>query len=197
MPRLIAFLVSLLFATSVATAQVKIHDTAVSILAKPFKIAERIELESVDLIHGAPDGSKRLIFTLRSSGVKEVVLKDPEFSLDVVMPDGNWASLGTLSGCSITFPASGKTTKESRTYVANLGINHTCTDISRYLQQAAKSGSQLRMIGKAEMSVNSNGRTDFSKDGLKLELCGTTVLDPGFKVVDHKSARMLPKTGCR
>ena len=47
MPRLIAFLISLLFATSMATAQVKIHDTAVSILAKPFKTFLKKEMHPI------------------------------------------------------------------------------------------------------------------------------------------------------
>jgi hypothetical protein len=180
-----------------ALSQVKIHDTAVSLLAKPFGIEKRIQLQSLDALHSARDGSKRLSFTLRSSGVKEVILKDPEFSLDIVLPDGNWASLGTLRSNKITFPASGETKKVSRSYTAELDSHLNGSDIIGHLKAAAASGCRLRLLGKAEMVVSSNGRRNFSKKGLELELCGKTVLAKNFKITQHQSARELPKVGRR
>lgn len=180
-----------------AQAQVRIHDAAVRLLAKPFGIEKRIELQSIDALHCAEDGSKRLVFTLRSSGVKEVVLKQPEFSLDIVLPDGSWASLGILSGSTITFPLTGKTVKKSRTYVADFKSTLTRSDIEAYLRQAAGSDAGIRLLGDAEMRVNSNGKTEFSKKDLRLELGGRTTLSGDFRSVQHTSARQLPKVGRR
>ncbi|MEP4077953.1 hypothetical protein [Haloferula sp.] len=178
-------------------AQVKIHDMAVKLLAKPYGIEKRIELESVDGLHCASDGTKHLAFTLRSSGVKEVVLRHPSFSLDITLPNKGWASIGSLSGCSITFPVTGDSRKESRSYVASFKSDLSPSDLESYLRQAAASGARVRLLGQADMAVGSNGKSEFSKKNLKLELTARTILSGKFKSVIYSSADKLPKVGCR
>jgi len=184
-------------AIGAASAQVRIHDPAVRLLAKPFGIEKRIQLESIDGIHCAKDGSKRIAFTLRNSGVKEVVLKNPVFSLDIVLPDGSWASLGSISGASITFPITGKTKEARRSYVAELTSNLKRADLEGYLRQAAKTSARVRLLGKAEMNVNNRGKTEFSKKNLKLEVGATTTLGKSFKAVDVTRSSELPTTGLK
>lgn len=174
-----------------------IHDPAVRILAKPFGIEKRIRLQCIDMIHGAPDGSKRLVFTLENSGVKEVLLKNPAFSFDIILPDGKWASLGQMSGCQITFPVTDGDQKHNRTYTADFQSNLSFEDIGSYLRRAANESSPMRLVGKAEMSVRSNGRTQFTNKGLKLELIGPVLLNDRFKVVEHKTTKTMPKVGAK
>ncbi|MBK1828740.1 hypothetical protein [Haloferula rosea] len=178
-------------------AQVRIHDTAVRLLAKPFGIEKRIQLESIDALHCAADGTKRITLTLRNSGVKEVVLNDPSFSLDIVLPDGNWASLGTVGGASITFPITGKDHTVSRTYVATFDSKLKRADLEAYLRDSAKSSGRLRLLGRADMLVNSGGKTEFSKKNLKLEVAGVTTLATHFKAVSVSRADQLPTVGRR
>jgi hypothetical protein len=178
-----------------AIGEVVIHDPAVRLLAKPFGIEKRIRLHCIDMIHSGPDDEKRLVFTLENSGFKEVLLKNPSFSLDIILPDGNWASLGELSGCMITFPVTDEKQQHSRTYTADFKSNLSCDDVSSYLRQAAQEGSPMRLIGKAEMEVRTQGKINFAKKGLKLELTGPVVLKEEFKVVKHRAAKTLPKAG--
>lgn len=197
MCRRLLFLAAALMIVSDVQAQVKIHDVGVRLLAKPYGIEKRIELQKIDSVHFSADGTKRLTFTLRSSGVKEVVLKKPVFSLDIVLPDGSWASLGSLSGCRITFPLTGSSNKKISTYVAEFKTKLSGSDIANYLRQAAASGARLRLIGRAEMLVNNGNKTEFSKKNLKLELGGTTKLCGNFDAVACASSRELPTVGKR
>lgn len=195
MARILLFLGVCLISLSTATAQVRIHDTAVRLLAKPFGIEKRIEFVSIDRLFGAPDGTKRIQFTLRNSGVKEVTLKQPVFSLDLILPDGTWASLGSLSGAEIVFPITGESKKVTRTYVAELKSQLMLTDIKAYLRDGATSATRVRLLGCAEMSVGSDGESEFTKENLKLELGGRLALSPGFKAIEVPSAKKLPKVG--
>lgn len=178
-------------------AQVVIHDPAIRLLAKPFGIEKRIRLQSIDMIHSGPDDAKFLVFTLENSGVKEVQLKNPSFSLDITLPDGEWASLGELSGCLLTFPVTEGEQKIKRTYTAAFESHLSCDDVSAYLRRAAREGAPMRLIGKAEMEVCTPGKTNFSKKGLKLELSGPVLLKDGFKAVKHPTAKTLPKVGAK
>lgn len=182
---------------SPASGQVKIHDPVVSVLAKPYGIEKRIKLESIDGLYHAKDGGKRLKFTLRSSGVKHVRLNRPDFSLDIVMPDGSWASLGSLGGCRIDFPVTGETKTTNRTYIATLKSRLGSDDLEAYLERAAASGKRVRLLGKAEMVVSSDGSIEFSKKNLKLEVHGPLRLSSSFGVHSKASSGELPELGLR
>ena len=197
MHRLLPILGLLLAIAHPGQAQVRIHDTAVRLLAKPFGIEKRIQLESIDELHCAADGSKRITLTLRNSGVKEVVLNDPSFSLDIVLPNGSWASLGTVSGASITFPITGKDHTVARTYVANFTSKLKRADLEAYLRDAARTSAKIRLLGQADMLVNSGGKTEFSKEDLKLEVASKTTLAKDFKAVSVSRADQLPTVGKR
>ena len=184
-------------ALGAASAQVRIHDVGVRMLAKPFGIEKRIELESIDGLYCNGSDTKRLVFTLRNSGVKEVVLKKPEFSFDVVLRDGSWASLGTLKGCQITFPQTGGSNRTSRTYTAEFHSKLTRSDLESYLRQSAGSSTLVRLLGKAELVVRDQSRTDFSKKNVKLELSGPMNFSKGFKSVSVGLGNSLPKPGRR
>ncbi len=178
-----------------AVAEVRIHDPVVSLLAKPYGIEERIQLESIDALYSAPNGDKRLVFTLRNSGVKEVRLRQPDFSLDIVMPDGRWASLGSLGGCSICFPVTGDSETASRTYVAALESGLGSDDLETHLRRTAASGRQVRLVGTAEMLVVSDDRVEFSKKNLKLEVHGPLKLSRNFRARSRPDSADLPGTG--
>lgn len=197
MSRCLLQLTLLLAFLTPAVGQVVIHDPGVRLLAKPFGIEKRIRLHCIDMVHCAPDDTKRLVFTLKNSGFKEVLLKSPSFSLDIILPDGTWASLGELSGCMITFPVTDGEQKINRTYTVDFKSNLSCDDVSSYLRQAAREGAPMRLIGKAEMEVRTQAKTDFSKKGLKLELVGPVVLRDEFKAVKHKTAKTLPEVGAK
>lgn len=178
-------------------AQVKIHDPIVSLMAKPFGIGERIKLQSFDAVHCAPDGSKRLVFTLESAGVKQVTLRNPGFRFEIVLPNGKWASLGELHGSRITFPVTGDDKSVRRTYVAELRTQLTCADLSGYLRQAAAANAPVRLVGRATMTVGDPADPEFEKKKLKLELGGRVALGDGFFVKEHARADRLPEIGVR
>lgn len=180
-----------------ATAQVRIHDPAVRLLAKPFGIEKRINLQSIDGLYCNGSENKRLVFTLRNSGVKEVVLEHPSFSLDVVLPNGEWASLGTLEGCRIIFPKTGSSKETSRTYTAELQSTLKRSDIESYLRQSARSSNPVRLMGKAKLVVQDDGRVDFTKKNVKFELKGPMNFSEDFKSVAVSSGGKLPATGQR
>ncbi|MEM1085333.1 MAG: hypothetical protein AAGI48_14570 [Verrucomicrobiota bacterium] len=186
-----------LFGIGPSFGQVRIHDPVISVLAKPYGIERRIEIESIDALYCAEDGEKRLVFTLRSSGVKEVQLKQPDFSLDIVLPDGSWASLGTLSGCGICFPITGDKQTTSRTYVAKLKSELRRKDLEAYLKQTAAAGSRVRMLGEAELVVGNEKDAEFSKKGLSLEVSGRLCLADNFKALTRSCSSLLPKPGQR
>lgn len=195
MVRIPLFLGVCLISLNNVTAQVRIHDTAVRLLAKPFGIEKRIELISIDGLFGSPDGTKRIQFTLRNSGVKEVTLKQPVFSLDLVLPDGTWASLGSLSGAEIIFPITDESKKVTHTYMAKFESKLPLSDIQAYLRDGAATTTRVRLLGHAEMNVGSGGKSEFTKKNLKLELGGRLNLSPDFKAVEVPSATQLPTVG--
>lgn len=178
-----------------AQAQVRIHDPAVRLLAKPFGIEKRINLQSIDGLYCNGSENKRIVFTLRNSGVKEVVLENPSFSLDVVLPNGEWASLGTLEGCRITFPKTGSSKETSRTYTAELQSTLTRSDIESYLRQSARSSTPVRLMGKAKLVVQDDGRVDFTKKNVKFELKGPMSFSEDFKSVAVSKGQALPESG--
>ncbi|MFC7338809.1 hypothetical protein ACFQY0_16555 [Haloferula chungangensis] len=180
-----------------ASSDVIIHHHGVRLLAKPFGIEKRIRLLSIDTIHLAADGSMRLDFTLENSGVKEVLLANPSFSFDIILPDGQWASLGQLCGCLITFPVTEDDQKLKRSYTAEFKSELSSKDLTSYLKQAAANGAPMRLLGHADMTVRSGGKPSFNRKGLKLELDGPVILGAKFAVKKHQTTDSMPKLGAR
>lgn len=176
-------------------AEVRIHDGPVRLLAMPFGIEERIELKSIDAVHGGPEGEGRLVFTLRSSGVKKVVLRDPVFRLELQGPDGEWMSLGELRGSLITFPLTGEDRSVDLRHVAQLQSHLGAKDLGGHLRAAATHERPIRLVGHATMEVGKGDKVEFRKKDLKLELRGTTRLAEDFSAVRHEAAAGLPETG--
>lgn len=186
-----------LCSVAVASAEVRIHDPMVRLLAKPFGIEERIQLLSIDAVHGAPCGGMRIALTLRSSGVKKVVLKQPRFRLEVVGPEGNWLRLGELSGKGITFPLTGDGHSVDHRHVAALESHLDCRQLAGYLRDAARNGRRLRLVGQATMEVGEGDKVEFRKKDLKFELRARTTLSQGFGARSHDDAGELPQIGPR
>ena len=128
-------------------------------------------------------------------GVKEVTLKQPVFSLDLILPDGKWASLGSIKGASITFPITGESKEATRTYFADFKSQIPLTDLNAYLRDGATTATRVRLLGHAEMTVGSDGKSEFTKKNLKLELGGRLALSPDFKAIEVSDAARVPKIG--
>jgi len=178
-----------------ARGQARIHDPIVSLLAKPYGIEERIELRSIDAVHFGPDGSGRLVLTIRNSGVKRVRLKEPRFEIDVVGADGRRVVLGELRAEEILFPFTGGDRQVTRRHVVRFRPELSSTEVTRHLREASKGGRRVRLLGRAGLEVPRDNGDLFVREDLKFELGGRARLGEGFKPVWHRSRRRLPECG--
>ncbi|WP_338686561.1 hypothetical protein [Haloferula helveola] len=180
-----------------ASAEVKIHDPVVSVLAKPYGIEKRIRLASIDALHFGPDGKSRMVLTLESSGVKEVTLNRPAFRVECGDASGKRETLGELQVGQIVFPVTDGNEVVRRSYVVELRSELSGAEFTRKIREAAGAGRPIRFIGRSDMVVRSDGAEDFSRGGLKLELSGTTRLGRSFKPMWHSSVKKLPACGLK
>lgn len=178
-----------------AFGQARIHDPFVRMLARPYGIEDRICLKSIDGAHFCRDGTARLVLTLENSGVKEVVLVDPVFQLDVADPRGNHTNLGSLSVSKITFPVTPDEEKVLRRYVVVFQPALEPAEVVRHLRSASRDGARLRLLGHAGMTVDRGGGKLFKRSSLKFELGGVTRLGPGFEPVFCRNPGQLPACG--
>ena len=180
-----------------AFGQARIHDPIVRMLAKPYGIEDRICLKSIDGAHFCQDGTARLLLTLENSGVKEVVLVDPVFQLDVADSRGNHTNLGSLSVSKITFPVTADDQRVLRRYVVAFQPALKPEEVVWHLKSASQSGTRLRLLGHAGMTVDRGGGKLFQRDRLKFELAGVTRLGRSFDPVFCRKPSQLPTCGLK
>lgn len=192
---MIRLLVVLGLADMPAMAEVKIHDPLVSLLAKPYGVAKRIKLHHIDALHFGPGGGVRLVMTLENSGVKPVTLERPGFRLEVADAAGRWVDLGELSTPEIRFPVTPEHHVVRQTYVVDLKPALPDAEIVRLLRDSAQREGRIRLIGRSGMRVGRDGKQEFQRKNLKLELTGTCCLAKGFKWIRHRNENALPDCG--
>ena len=183
------------FAVLPASAEVKIHDPVVSVLAKPYGIEKRIRLASIDALHFGPEDKSRMVLTLENFGVKEVTLNRPVFRVESGDAAGKRETLGELQVGQIVFPVTDGNEVVRRSYVVELRSDLSGAELTRKLREAAAAGRPIRFIGRSDMVVRSDGSEEFNRGGLKLELSGTARLGRSFKPVWHSSVKRLPACG--
>jgi|GEM_PF-4387383 len=182
---------------TVAPAQVKIHDPVVRLLAKPYGVERRIQLEAFEDIDFGPEGSGRLGVRLRNSGVKQVTLEKPEFRLEVADESGSWVDLGRLRVPELQFPVTGEDRCVTRRYVVDFQPACGGAEVVKRLRAAAAAGRAFRFVGRSGMRVKLGDKRDFHRASLKLELGGRVALGKGFSPKWHRSRKALPTVGFR
>lgn len=188
---------SVLLAAGPVSAQVRIHDPVVRMLAKPYGIEERIRLASIDDMDFGPEGSGRLTLSLANSGVKEVRLEHPEFRMEVRTAEGQWVDLGRLEATEILFPLTGDDRSVTRKYVVDFKPASASAEVVKRLRQAAAEGRRFRLVGRAGLRVALGESRDFHRNSVTLELGGLTRLAKTFSPRWHRNSKALPAIGFR